>query len=327
MKKKGKIQKQHVPIRYLRFKGCFGGGAFGITRRGMVKIKLDPYIDVYDNVVYANLKSKLEQFERTKNAVLSFKNVSRISLQGGLYIKAFIEEYEKKHNTLVTIQQPNNRKVRAILKFLEISHNNVDYHAYEDIECWSLYSLSKENSQSIDIAKEIKTVVLPKCNNCSHRIDVEFGNIASAVAEAVFNCNEHAYTRDGLLNKWYLGVGEYPESHAFSFCVYDRGIGIKDSMLQNRLWKSIVATLQTDNEFIEKAVSGMSGVENGRNIGRGKGLPSAIESIKNNGGHLEIFSGKGAYSTLPDFDIERKDSLTGTMVVFSIPFKYIGLDD
>ena len=125
--------------------------------------------------------------------------------------------------------------------------------------------------------------------------------------------------------KIYLGVGEYPDSGRFSFCIYDKGIGIIQRMKDDseRWFDSLKGLAISDSKMIEKATLGKTIAGKEKKDGRGKGLKEAIDLLKLNYGQLEILSEQGYFSTYKENDGKnRKSSLEGTMVAFSFPIEY-----
>jgi hypothetical protein len=155
--------------------------------------------------------------------------------------------------------------------------------------------------------------------------------IASSVSEVLFNCEEHAYTgekTDAKFRKWYLGVGEYPKTNRFSFCIYDKGVGIKDRMRQNphKWFDNITDPMASESDMIKLATEGRSGADKSNSYegsGRGQGLRSAIEQLSANNGQMSILSGRGVFeSEKPNIKKDRKTKLDGTMIAFSFPINY-----
>jgi hypothetical protein len=151
-------------------------------------------------------------------------------------------------------------------------------------------------------------------------------NIAASVGEALNNWKEHAYTgtkETVAFKRWYLGVGEYPDTNRFSFCVYDKGVGIKTRMKENpKIWiNKLTDFKRSDSDMIVLATQGRSGAE--VKDGRGEGLKTAIELLASNDGRLDIYSDCGYFSTHnKKTGTDRQTRLEGTMVEFSFPIHY-----
>jgi hypothetical protein len=124
--------------------------------------------------------------------------------------------------------------------------------------------------------------------------------------------------------KWYLGVGEYPRTGKFAFCIYDKGVGIKARLKEKPTgWLGGAADYaRSDSSMIELATKGRSG-SSGDVKGRGQGLKSAIDLLASNNGAIDIYSDKGFYSNDDEKSgYDRNAKLEGTMVAFSFPLEY-----
>jgi len=122
--------------------------------------------------------------------------------------------------------------------------------------------------------------------------------------------------------RWYLGVGDYPNSNSFSFNIYDKGVGIKERLkAKPDGWLDKASDwLKSDSEMIELATKGKRGATEGR----GKGLKFAIEQLTKNNGEIDIYSEHGYFSTNDrKSGIDRPPRLEGTLVSFSFPVEYI----
>ena len=112
----------------------------------------------------------------------------------------------------------------------------------------------------------------------------------------------------------------------FSFCIYDKGIGIIRRIKDNpEGWFDPIRDLAiTDSRMIEKATQGRSGAAKGKKDGRGKGLKAAVSLLSSNQGQLSILSGQGYFSTDDEESgKDRETPLEGTMVAFTFPIEYI----
>jgi hypothetical protein len=161
-------------------------------------------------------------------------------------------------------RSPNSVKIRAVLNYLEIAHyRDAENHHYRDIDCWQIKSWEQEDN--INFSELLHEEIIPKCWIGSHTMSPNSANIASSVAETLNNCKEHAYTgnkKNVAFKKWYLGVGEYPDTNRFSFCVYDKGEGIKTRMRESPdIWHKMSDFNKTDSQMIVLATQGRSGAK------------------------------------------------------------------
>jgi hypothetical protein len=245
-----------------------------------------------------------------------------------LLFKAFFDEFTITHGFRPKCRGPQEKKVRAILNYLKIGHyTDVEKLHYRDIECWQIVTWDQYQDKDIQFAKTLHDEIIPNCRKGNRKISADSSNIASSVAEALLNCKEHAYTGEkesSSFKKWYLGIGDYPNSGKFAFCIYDKGVGIKARLKANPAGWFNAATdwVRTDSQMIELAAAGRSGAAE-NNKGRGQGLKSAIGLLADNDGEIDIYSDKGFFSTSDEKSgQDRKVGLEGTLVMFSFPIKY-----
>jgi hypothetical protein len=322
-----KRRKKYHPQRYLKFRGCFGS-IHSLQPRLRFE-RLSESLDVYDAENFGIMMDSLNRVMNDPYLILDFERVRSITIAAALILKAFFDEYIVKHNQKARLHGPRDLKTRAILNYLNIAHYvDAERRHYKDIECWQMLDWEQGDiDEKMRFSKVLLTEILPKCWYGENSLSIESSNIASSLAEALFNCQEHAYTgskKDALFKKWYLGVGEYPNSRRFSFCIYDKGIGIKTRLKENPVgWLDPMTDLiKSDSKMIERATQGRSGSSSPKE-GRGEGLKSAVELLKSNGGQLDIFSDYGHFSTHSgQGGRDRKDWLEGTLVAFTFPIEY-----
>lgn len=277
------------------------------------------------------------------DSILDMRNVKRMSLRFGLILKAFFDEFKVSHGKPPLIYPPKLDKIRAILNHLGIaSFPGVRVSDYDDIICWQIIDWElldhgipnrTRNSLGRDVkpAELLYKEIIPKCWSGKRTMANDSQAIASSVSEVLFNCEEHAYTgvkENADFRKWYLGVGEYPDTKRFSFCIYDKGVGIRDRMRQNphKWFDNITDQILSESAMIKLATEGRSGADKSNSYegsGRGQGLKSAIEQLAANEGQMSILSGKGVFeSEKPNTCKDRKTMLEGTMIAFSFPINY-----
>jgi hypothetical protein len=323
---KPKRRKKHQPQRYLKYKGCFGSYA---TRWHQFKHeRLHGALSIDDEEDFGFMTDALNQVMNNPDLVLDFGRVTNITISAALVLKAFVDEFMIRHKRKPRLHGPRDMKTRAILNYLNIAHyKDADKHQYEDIKCWQILDWEQGEAESkMEFSKLLHTEIIPKCWSGRHAMSQHSANMATAITEALFNCREHAYTGDkknSPFKKWYLGVGEYPNTRRFSFCIYDKGVGIKARLKENPSgWlDSMTDGIKSDSKMIERATKGRSGAPSGK--GRGEGLKVAIELLASNRGRLDIYSDYGYFSTWStEGGKDRSDPLEGTLVAFSFPIEY-----
>jgi len=322
--KKQKKKKPHPWKYYIQFKGCFGR-SHKSTKTGREQVKLGRAIGIYDESIFGEVADVFKEVLKNPDLALYMRKVNMITINGGLLLKAFFDEFCQMHGRKPYIKGPTDKKMRAVLKYLKIkNYSDVKVEHYPDIMCWQVLSWDHTN-EDVEFSKLLDSEIIPKCWKGSHTISKHSSNIATSVAEALYNCKEHAYTgekKDVDFKQWYLGVGEYPDTHKFSFCIYDKGVGIKSRLQSNPTgwYDDLIDISRSDSDMIKLATKGKRVVTDD---GRGKGLKSAIDLLENNQGHIDIFSDCGFFSSHDkNGGKDRMPRLEGTMVSFSFPIEY-----
>ncbi|MDR1216137.1 MAG: hypothetical protein LBK25_05600 [Treponema sp.] len=317
------MAKRHYPERYRRFKGCFGSSLTKAQYFRYETVELAGRLSMNDECLNEILNS-LNTVMNNPETVLDMRKIESVNLACGLLLKSFFDEFLITHDVKPRMRSPNSAKIRAIFNYLEIArYQDVKNHHYKDIDCWQIKSWEQEDN--LNFSRLLHEEIIPRCWNGSHAMSPNSANIASSVAETLNNCKEHAYTGNKeaiAFKRWYLGVGEYPDTKSFNFCVYDKGVGIKTRMKESpKIWHKVVDLNKTDSQMIILATQGRSGAD--KKAGRGEGLKTAIELLESNDGRLDIYSDYGYFSTDDEKSgVDRKTYLEGTMVAFSFPIQY-----
>jgi len=260
--------------------------------------------------------SKVSEIENAEKPIISFNYVSGITIHAAIYLKAFYDYQVIMKNPPSIACCSGNSKVRKILQYIKIKNYGLPIDQ-EDILCWSIncWDLNRETPQfgrilMVDIFPKFLTNIIPSEN---------FSDIASALQEILTNCVEHAYDK-GIFKKYYLFAGKYPTSGNFTFCVFDRGIGFKESLKRQPLKFSQLLMNASDSELIRAAVRGQSGAGS-KADGRGRGLESVLEKVKAMDGQFHIYSGNGYYSYRNHKEItkDRPVYLDGAFLAMHIP--------
>jgi len=323
LKKKKRRKKKH-PIKYLKYKGCFGNPRH-LRCESPEEIDFGTYLSVFNEPVFEKMRNDMEDALENPDKILDMSKINRIDICGGLVLKAFFDEYKSRHNKKPRIKAPQIIKTRVIFNYLKIkNYMDVKNIHEKDVDCWQILSWDESESKEIHFPKLIREQVIPKGWRGKHSLSEDSSDVAGHISEAFYNCIEHAYTgkkESEKFKRWYFGVGDYMESKRYTFLVYDKGIGIKTRLMDNSdgwLTKASDWT-KSDYEMIELATKGMRGASEGR----GKGLSSAINELQKNDGEIDIISGYGYFSTDKERGGKnRKPYLQGTLVAFSFPVKY-----
>lgn len=301
--------------------------------RNMGFVQLLSSLTLVNDKVAAHFIRSLFEVMENPNKVLDFQNVTIISIRAGLILKGFKDEFIMKHGYSPQVRKPKNPKSCAVLQYLSIQDYGTVCAEYPDIVCWRLYDWDNSKlDPNEDLSKRLVDTVIPECFQTEEETTIVKSEIASAIAEALFNCKEHAYAGEmanASFQKWYLGFGKYPENGEFQFCIYDKGQGFRKSLEANPLLQDIMGDLfRSDSALLEMAVKGRTGVDKGKSLGRGKGLQSAVGKIYDANGWFSILSGKGEYTEknvngYRAFKKNRKTIVEGALIAFSLPISYI----
>ena len=317
------ISKKHIPVRYRRFKGCFGNPV-PFRKESDKFIQVPQVISLSPDNNAENLFGFIGEVFEHPNRIIDFRGLELVTIRGGIVLKAFRDEYIETFKHEPVIKPPKKKKMKAVLQFLGYSDFGIDYLDYSDIVCWDIRSWDKRDDQrKTNHPKEIMEEIIPKCCG-KDTLDKNSKELASAVAEAINNSSEHAYLgskKNALFQKWYLGCGIYPGTNSLVFCVYDKGQGFRESMQNDKQLWSFLPMLDKDYKYIVRATEGVSGT---KDEGRGQGLKKAVVKLKKAGGFVEIMSGNGLFNTSnKNSAIERKVYVDGSIIAFSVPVNYI----
>lgn len=316
MGRKKRQKPRHYPEKYKKYKGCFG--AKGVYKLGHIsKVTFPSVMNIHDDKAMKELLAGINRSLADPDLMANFCGLKSISVDCGLILRAYVDEFRMRHGRSVKVMMPKDDKAKAILSFLSVLPPDDSYLKYKDLKCWSIFEFDCLEEQNVSIPELLKRQVINKIW-ADHKKDDETNRLASAASEICFNCGEHAYS-DESFQKWYIGAGEYPDSNKFSLCFFDRGQGFKKSMERDKAsWQGFSVGLN-DYKCIEMAVEGKA-YKNG-NHERGKGIPNALEQIKNVNGGMLIWSGKGLYSSSGRSSRKKKWPvyLKGSLVEFSIP--------
>lgn len=325
MKLKKQESVKHQPEKWKIYKGRFG--KYQKDLRPIIKkpIEFPKYISITEDDICFQIFEAFQISKGFPKRILDFRKVEQVTLRGGLALKAFFDEYLLLFGKKPDIRGPLNKKSKAVFKYLGLKNFNIDCNEFKDITCWQIRKFTNEEQKKIDLPRIIMTEIIPNCWE-NHSEDKVSKDIVRSVSEALYNCQEHAYKNSFEQKKfknWYLGVGEYPNTNSFSFCIYDKGQGIKNSMVNNSSqWDKIINNFRNDVDFIDFAVKGN---KMKANYNRGEGLKKAVAQISEADGTIQIISGKGLYNRKKGINnIEKKDRLTniiGTIISYNIPFK------
>jgi len=212
---------------------------------------------------WGKAKDAFEEVLGNPETILNMQGITGVNVSCGLLLKAFFDEFFLKHKRRPDVRSPKSSKVRTIFNYLKSSqYTDVARKRFKDIDCWEIRSWEASMTKDTQFSRMLLEEIIPKY------MSQHSSNIASSVAEALLNSSEHAYKgkkSHAEFRKLYLGAGQYPGSDRFYFCIYDKGIGIVQSLKDNPYgWKMITDAGTSDSKMIEKATKGRSGVVGAR---------------------------------------------------------------
>lgn len=326
MKRKRQQSTKHRPLRYRKYKGCFGGKGFSNHCLVPYVIGFPENLTLKDDKIARKFLKAINNSLENPTAKVDFSKLDRVEISCGIILRAYADEFQMRYKHPIDVIKPRNKKSVSILKYLEILTPDDSYKKYPDLECWNIlvFDNKDENNRNVIISEQLKNEFIPACWKNHNFADKESQIVASAVSEIYFNCAEHAYVGydDNQFQKWYIGAGEYPDSNLFAFCIFDKGQGFKKSMKQNvKLWG--VIKNGKDSYYLSKAAQGRSGIDDADVKGRGKGISSSIKQIKSVKGDIIIMSGNGEYAS--DRDSQSRDRnvyLKGSLISFFVPIEH-----
>ena len=326
MRRKRQRSTKHRPLRYRKYKGCFGGKGFNDYSLVPYVIAFPRNLSIKDDKIAKRFLNAINNSLENPTAKVDFLFLFRVEISCGIILRAYADEFHMRYKHPIDVIRPKDKKSVSVLKYLKILTPDDSYKNYPDLECWNILDFDNldEKNRNISISKQLKTEFIPACWKNHPFADHESQIVASAVAEIYFNCAEHAYVGydNNQFQKWYIGAGEYPDSNLFAFCIFDRGQGFKKSMQQNvKVWGIIKN--RKDSFYLSKAALGRSGIDDADAKGRGKGISSSIKQIKSVNGDIVIMSGMGEYSSVGDSQSrDRKVYLKGSLISFFVPIEH-----
>jgi anti-sigma regulatory factor (Ser/Thr protein kinase) len=299
-------------------------------------VRLPGSLETYSDVKLSQALTAFNQILENPKKILDFRSVGQISIPAGLILKGFFDEYEMIYHCKPLIIRPQDEKIRAVLKYLQLASCDVNCEQGPDIVCWNLFEWDQQQPSSAeeDIPILLVNDSIPDCLRDVTSRHLDQTQVASAVAEAFFNCREHAYQgpkANVRFQKWYLGFGTFPHtSHeTVTFCIYDKGQGFRSSLQsKQRKIDTLIDAFSTDAALLEFAAKGLTGVREGGEKGRGKGLRTTADRVSQANGYFLILSDKGLYveSSSEGNPVGTKESrianLQGSLIVFSFPVSY-----
>lgn len=325
MRRRKQESKKHRPTKYRQFKGCFGGNGYWNPNSKKSTINFPSILKLRDDKMAKRFLEAIKESLDDETKIVDFSKLKEVEIACGIILRAYADEFQMLYGHPVNYIRPKDKKAEAILKYLYVMPHDDSYKQYPDLECWNILTFDNldTRSKNINIGEKLVDEFIPKCWEKHVFANKDSQIVASAVSEIYFNCAEHAYAGFGNkgFQKWYIGAGEYPDSKNFEFCIFDRGQGFKQSMQKNvALWGLIKN--RKDSFYLKKAAEGYSGLDEAIKQGRGKGISTSIDRIKEVHGDILIISGKGLYSSAGTSQIrDRKVYLRGSLVSFFVPIE------
>jgi anti-sigma regulatory factor (Ser/Thr protein kinase) len=143
-----------------------------------------------------------------------------------------------------------------------------------------------------------------------------------AIGECMTNVKLHAYPNKSdrrLIDQWWLLGYRDRVSHEISFCFYDQGDSIPET-IRTRLEDQVPLFKPSDSEMIFKGIEGH--YSKTKDTGRGSGLPTLREFIDTaKDGELLILSRKGRYSFKKGSEPQYADmeiQFPGTLIAWTL---------
>jgi len=272
----------------------------------------------------------VEEAESKQKVILDFSNTRYVDVGSMCYIRAFVDYLNDVGKEYKIECLSKNRKMRQILQHVGIKDYNLKNITYPDIKCWYIKSWKK--NAEINIGKIIIEEILPYVLKGRVSSD-KFKDITPSLIEILSNCSEHAYLEHDKYKNYYLIAGEYEnESHkksgTFAFSIVDLGQGFRSSLEKKKHLIKVIFNIDKDSELLQQAITGKISSKRGggKDAGRGTGLTSVMEYIKDIGGMLYAYSDKGLYKLYRErsgkvrtINEDRRTKMKGSIIEIGLP--------
>ena len=149
---------KHWPLKYRKYKGCFGYKNDGHSKEAKTYCKLGKYLGLYKDDYAQSLVHETSIVMGNPEYVLDFRKVERISLRGGLFLKAFFDNFTAIYGFFPKIRPPVMRKSKAVLQFLGLADYGLDCSEYPDLVCWQIRSWDEHEMKKENIARLLKEI-------------------------------------------------------------------------------------------------------------------------------------------------------------------------
>ena len=240
---------------------------------------------------------------------LNFNHTKKITLSGGISLKAFYDKLIFNGIEVRVKINEHNNKTRQILKHIGLRKNDPIKIIHDDIICWEVRKWEFKDREDSSAIQEIEPIVKKLCGEKT----ILQQNIITVLSEAIWNCFEHAYLdipRDDFQNT-YLFSGKHEND--IVFCVLDRGIGFRGSF--KIYHPTILDVFKSELQYIEAALE--YGKSKADGFERGSGLPELINDVKDKlNGYVSIYSKKAYYfqDTTNTGGRDRQSDIQGSLV-------------
>lgn len=254
------------------------------------------------------------------NLHIDFEHLSIIKSSAAVMVFAEITAMQllTDYQDIITFTQPSNKFAKAIFSDFEF------YKAIRPGTSKKVNNLLKEDcffQSGTDPVKHAISAIMSLSRNGLHVLKPEAMIFQASILEAMSNVRHHSYPDhvDSYDKRWWQFVFFDKPNSYLHFVVYDRGMGIPESM------KNISPGHYNEGEKIQHAMTlGISSKIN--EPGRGKGSREILKTYnENDNSSLLIYSGKGVYYKDKERNIvdvgEDSFSLKGTIIEWQIPYK------
>jgi hypothetical protein len=276
------------------------------------------------HALFAFLDEVDETLRGGKRVVIDFSKTIELHPCGTIIFMARLDGWIEAFPGQLTCTYPTDEVVEQLLQHVEVlsrlglsARKKVDH---DQVRYWHHHSGTNTDSATYkELTKSVRDGIIHPNKEL----------FADCLNEAVVNTVNHAYKfisnrkLPKTQQKWWM-FSLLKDDQLF-VAIYDRGIGIPDSLRRKPEWTEYLRMRQyKDARLIEAAVS--SKLTSTRLPHRGKGLPEMLEFSQNlKAGGFSIWSRKGGVSYNPLLGVEHRRKLpvplTGTLVLWSIPFQ------
>jgi hypothetical protein len=141
----------------------------------------------------------------------------------------------------------------------------------------------------------------------------------SALVECMQNVLDHAYPNSSEYRQWWLIGYRDSMTHEISFCFYDQGVGIPET-IRARLQGKVLYLSRSDSKLVRKAVESSNDLRT-EDKNRGQGLPTFkrfVDSAKNASLEIDSAATRCTFTPTRTTNCDTETHLRGTLISWGL---------